>query len=242
MLKTRMALLELVGYREWTESIGNDREWRLQITQSNIYKEIQEAAAQRRGFVLPMRYDYMVVVASNMSEEDLRHVYDVARRVSPVPVRMASTCSDTPVDAVEEAWRYMRGSEEGFIYQPCPTDNEAVIAGHFDINGITAMTRRLGVLTTYNTMLHVVSEVETRAHYRGAIAQYLGGDNVLVILPYNKYTEIVEELVAVHDLKVGVGIAGDARSALSLAAEALHEIRVGARQDRVNVKASTSTI
>lgn len=234
MPKTRMALLELVGYREWTESIGDDREWKLQITQSQIYKKLQEAAAEYNGFIMPMRYDYMVLIASNLRQEELLQIYKVAKEISPVPVRLASACGDTPVDAVEEAWRYVRSGTD-FEYAEC-NDREVVIAGHFDINGITAMTRKLGVLTTYSTMLHVISEIETRAHYRGAIAQYLGGDNILVVLPHENYEEIIEELIAVHDLKVGVGIAGYARRALALAAEALHEIRIGKVRGRVNVK------
>lgn len=233
-MKTRMALIELVGYREWTESIGDDREWRLQITQSEIYKQLQETTASLDGFIMPLRYDYMAVVASNMGEEELSKIYEVAKEISPVPVRVASACSDKPVDAVEESWRYLKAGGE-FNYIPC-NGEEVVVAGHFDINGITAMTRRLGVLTTYSTMLHVVSEIETRAHYKGAIAQYLGGDNILVVLPYSNYEEIIQELVAVHDLKVGVGISTTARRALALAAEALHEIRNKSVKMNVNVK------
>jgi len=232
--KTRMALLELVGYREWTESIGDDREWKLQITQAQIYEKLQEAAAEFNGFIMPMRYDYMILIASNVGEEELFNIYKIAKEISPVPVRLASACGKTPVDAVEEAWRYVRSGTD-FKYVGC-NDQEGVVAGHFDINGITAMTRKLGVLTTYSTMLHVISEIETRAHYRGAIAQYLGGDNILVVLPHENYEEIIQELIAVHDLKVGVGVASSARRALAQAAEALHEIRIGKVRGRVNVK------
>ncbi|MCE4600308.1 MAG: GTP cyclohydrolase IIa [Desulfurococcales archaeon] len=234
MARIRMAVLELVGYREWTEAIGDDREWRLQIVQSTLYSSLQQVIADYGGFILPLRYDYMAVAASNVSDEGLKRLYDKAREISPVPVRLAASCGSTPVEAMENAWTRIKEGEE-FVLDECG-DNEIVVAGHFDLNGITVMTRRLGLLTTYNTVLHVISEIETRAHYRGAVAQYLGGDNILVLLPFTGFKSIVEELVVVHDLKAGVGIAPTAREALKHAAKALHDIRTGKAGDRIRVE------
>jgi len=60
----------------------------------------------------------------------------------------------------------------------------------------------------------------------GGITQYLGGDNILVILPPLNYISLTERLVVEDDLKAGIGVSRTAREALRLAAKALHDLRV----------------
>jgi len=229
----RVALLELVGYREWTESIGDDREWFLQKTQSLLYATVQDAAARRMGFVMPLRYDYMLVLASNLHRDDLEEVLDAARESSPVPVRMASACRFTPVGAVESSWSLLAGTKPGTLnYEGCDGD-ESIIVAHLDINDITSMTSKVGVLRTYNAMLNLVSRIAQEAYNMGAIAQYLGGDNILAVLPENGYRVVAEKLTSLDDLKAGIGVAATPRRALELAAKALHAIREGAVSERI---------
>jgi len=225
--------LELVGYREWTESIGDDREWVIQKTQAVLYAGVQDAAARRGGFVLPLRYDYMVVVASGLDDRDLASVVEVAQDNSPVPVRLAVACGSTPVEALDRAWGVLGEVPEGMMFYEACEGPEYVAVGHLDINGITEATRSQGVVKTYNTIVRVLGELSSRASERGGLAQYLGGDNVLVLLPLEGRRELVEELVEIDDLKAGVGVAASARRALALAARALHEIRVGRVRERV---------
>ncbi len=227
-----MTIIELVGYREWTESIGEDREWRLQALQARLYASVQEAAARYNAFVLPFRYDYMVVATTGVPREGLVEVFETASSRAPVPVRMAEGCGGSPVEAIEDAWARLRSVGPGELsLRGC--NSSRVVAGHLDINDITRMTRELGLLKTYDTMLHVVSEIQVRAECRGAVAQYLGGDNILVLLPPEGYLSVVEELIAVHDLKAGIGVASNPRRALELAARALHDIRTGAAAGRI---------
>jgi len=229
----RVALLELVGYREWTESIGDDREWLLQKTQSLLYAAVQDAAARKMGFVMPLRYDYMLVLASNLSREDLGEILEAAREASPVPVRMASTCRFTPVGAVESSWSLLARTEPGTLnYESCG-DRESIIVAHLDINDITSMTSKVGVLRTYNAMLGLVSRIAQEAYNMGAIAQYLGGDNILAVLPEKGHRVVAERLASLDDLKAGIGAAATPRRALELAAKALHAIRVGAVSERI---------
>ncbi len=234
MAMVKAGILELIGYREWTESIGDDREWRLQKLQALLYAGVQDAAARRGGFILPLRYDYMAVVASSLDANDLGSILEAARGSAPVPVRLAVACGSTPVEALDAAWGRLGETPEGMLYYEACEEPEYVAVAHLDINNITGATRERGVVETYNTVMRVVSEMASIAASKGAVAQYLGGDNVLVILPLDGYRRIVDELVSVDDLKAGIGVAASARRALELAARALHEIRSGKVDERVH--------
>ncbi|MEB3862090.1 MAG: GTP cyclohydrolase IIa [Desulfurococcales archaeon] len=230
MAEVRLAVIEFVGYREWTESLGSDREWLIQIIQSEMYALAQRRAAEAGAHVLPMRYDYMMLLASNVGEDQLATILDSIKENSQVPVRMASACGPTPMEAEMRAWNLLRETSPGKLsYNRCSGDERVALA-HIDIDNITAMTRKMGATRTYYIVVDLLQKIAEKAGKHGSIVQYLGGDNILAVLPPNSHRHIVEELISFNgiDLKAGVGYAPTARTALSLAAEALHEIRTGA--------------
>jgi len=223
---TRVAVLEQVGYREWTESLGSDREWLIQETQARLYAELQEVAARHNAFPLAARYDYMIILAPNVGEEAHAEILEVARSLSKVAVRMASSCAETPLEAEARALKLLKETDVGGLtYTSCPGSEISVIA-HLDLNNITGETISRGVIRTYHRILDLTGRLSRVAERRGGVVQYLGGDNVLAILPTINYISLVEELLQEDNLKAGVGIAKTAREALKLAARALHDIRV----------------
>lgn len=233
MVKVKIGVLEQIGYREWTEEIGDDREWRIQRTQALFYSSVQDAASRRGGFVLPVRYDYMIILASSLDARDLSFILETAKASSPVPVRLAAACGSTPVEAADRAWRLLGEAKEGSLAFEACEEPEYVAVGHLDINNITAATRAEGVVKTYTAVMRTMAEMAARAYEQGAITQYLGGDNVLVVLPIEGLREAIEDLVLIDDLKAGVGVAASARRALELAARALRAIRTGKVQGRI---------
>lgn len=233
MVQVKIGVLEQIGYREWTEEIGDDREWRIQRTQALFYSTVQDAASRRGGFVIPVRYDYMLVLASSLDARDLAFILETAKGASPVPVRMAAACGSTPVEAADRAWKLLpEAGEGGLAFEACE-EPEYVAVGHLDINNITEATRSEGVVKTYTAVMKTMAELATRAYERGAITQYLGGDNVLVVLPIDGLSDVIEDLVMIDDLKAGVGVAASARRALELAARALRAIRTGRVRGRI---------
>jgi len=86
--------VEFVGYREWTESLGKDREWFIQLTQSKVYQVIQSYTSGYGGMALPLRYDYQIILLpydTRVSEfsEGLRKVL---QSYSPTPVNALVAC------------------------------------------------------------------------------------------------------------------------------------------------------
>ena len=232
---TRIALIEFVGYREWTEELGNDREWIIQAKQSRLYMEVQQAAAEYNGYVMPIRYDYMIALVPNVDERGIERLLNAARANSDVPVRIASSCGATPLQAEERAWNMLAETEPGsYSYEPCNGVEYSVVA-HIDIDDITSITRSQGVTTTYYMVIDLLHSLARKAENHGSIVQYLGGDNILALLPPVGYPSIVEELVEGNGYKVkaGVGAAPTARTSLALAAAALHDIRSGSTRSRI---------
>ncbi len=224
----RISVLELIGYREWTETLGPDREWLIQKTQADVYRAIQLKVSELGGFVIPIRYDYMILLASNLNEKDHRKILKVVKKYSPVEPRIASSCSETPLAAEEVASNLLQETEAGEVhYEDCKNKEVSVVA-HVDADDITGLTKTIGAYKAYIKVLNVLSYLRSRLIEWGGMAEYLGGDNVLMILPPNNYHQILEESIKkVRELKlkIGVGVAPTFRKALLLAADALSDLR-----------------
>jgi GTP cyclohydrolase IIa len=238
---TRLALIELVGYREWTEELGEDREWAIQLTQASLYRAAQDAAKEHGGFVIPLRYDYMVLLASSLDEAAHRDVVGAVASESPVPVRAASYCALSPLEALQGAQGVLRTLEPGGLKVAECRHGEATAVAHVDVNNITGETARKGAYDAFIGVLRLHYALAEEAWRVGAIVQYLGGDNILVVLPPEKPLEttrrilgrIEDALMPGDGLKAGVGLADLPREALRLAAKALHDIRAGLARELV---------
>lgn len=225
-LYTRVAVLEQISYREWTESLGSDREWLIQRVQAELYLALQDIATRHGAFSMPARYDYMLILSSNVGYEELAEILDVAKSHSKVGVRMASSCDLNPLGAEAKAFKLLSKTEVGGLtYTSCPGEEVTAIA-HLDLNNITEATAYEGVARSYHRVLSLIGRLAMVAESGGGITQYLGGDNILVILPPLNYISLTERLVVEDDLKAGIGVSRTAREALRLAAKALHDLRV----------------
>ena len=230
----RLGLVELIGYREWTESLGNDREWIIQYQQADMYRLLQREAAALGGFVLPLRFDYMLLVSTGISADGHRRVLDVARMSSRIPARMVSIPGGKPARALDEAHSLLRSARPGEVLYIEGPDGITTVA-HVDINGISRRTREKGLSESLQVIARFVADIVALAARHGGVAQYLGGDNIIVLLPDGSYEEFARDAVEASDVKVGIGQAIAPRRALELAAIALHEIREGSARGKINV-------
>ncbi len=210
-----VGIVELIGYREWTESLGSDREWKIQLTQSRLYAGLQEEAAKQGGFIAPLSFDVMAVIANGMAFEGLEKLYQLAARLSPVPVSIT-------VSTLEKG--FPRSTEPGLKLVTDRLDYP-VAALHIDLNSFTTRRRSLNPVTVYTEVLKTYVELASRT--RNAIPAYLGGDNIAVFTAAEEAEETARKLLEIlePDYKIGVGIGPNARQALKAAAEALHRIR-----------------
>jgi GTP cyclohydrolase IIa len=190
-LGVRIALAELMGYREWTESLGTDREWIIQAVQAEVYSKLQREASALDAYVLPLRYDYFIIVTTGLSRKEHARLLDVARVESRIPVRMTSVCGDKPTEALGRAYSMLSKVAPGeLLFGEC-NDGLTVVA-HVDINGISEETRRRGLVESIMIINDFISQTTQLAIRHGGIAQYLGGDNIIVLLPEEGYHDFAK--------------------------------------------------
>ena len=217
----RITLIKLLEYREWTETLGYDREWKIQELQSNIYSSLQRMFSRRGGFVIPLRYDYFIALSNGFKEKDLEEILTDIEPLSPMGVRIVSLVHRKPFTAQLIATRIAEREDKKLIYIEGEEDPVAVV--HVDFNNITRTTIQTSVFETYVKIMNVYSEITRAAVRLGGITGYLGGDNMIVVLS----TEAINDLLSLLPtyLKAGVGISINPRKALELSAKALSNIR-----------------
>ena len=230
----RLALLELMGYREWTESLGHDREWLIQEAQASIYRSLQDTVSAMRGFAMPLRYDYLLAVTTGLSREEHEDILDRVRLESRIPVRMSSVPGLNPAEALNMAYKLLQKASPGEMQYVEGEDGKTVMA-HVDINGISHKTRERGLVESLVVISEFIATVTKMAAKHGGIAQYLGGDNIIVLLPDNNFMEFAEEVVGVSDVKVGIGVSRLPRRAMELSSKALHMIREDIVPEKIHV-------
>mgnify|MGYP001770653545 FL=1 len=228
----KVTLIELRGYREWTELLGSDREWRIQGAQARLYDVAMSAAARRGAMIVPLRYDYLLAVTSGLEEGSVKELIDEVASASPVALRHSSACSSSPSEAARKAFRRLRG-EDG---DECLGD--AVAIAYVDIDDITGLTENTDPLEAYSVIQGLLHRVSSIAVPAGGVVQYLGGDNIMVLLPLDKYEAISADIASIARVKVGVGVGRTAREASALATAALDEIRADRSLGPVRVKAA----
>ncbi len=222
----RIGVLELIGYREWTEELGSDREWIIQSIQSGLYKFLQEEFSRINGFVLPLRYDYYVLILNNVDMGESKRIISKLARISPVPLKVAVSCEETPYKAQMKATQVLRKCNSTFCIDGCNNRVDSRIAvAHFDINSFTRKIESVSVYDTFIEIEELCIDTSLKMKNIGGITQYLGGDNIVSFFSPTKI-ENLKEIIPRDDLKVGVGIAYTARKAMELASKALDTIRL----------------
>ncbi len=217
----RITLIKLLEYREWTESLGHDREWIIQTNQSRIYSLLQQLFSKRGGFIIPIRYDYYVALSNGIDADTHREILLEIESAAPRGIRIVSLTHKYPFSAQLIATRLLGETTEKFIYLDGEEDENVVL--HIDFNNITGMTYMTSIYETYMKIMQFYTQTMYAAARLGGIASYLGGDNMLAIMNRDLvkgFLEIIPSYV-----KVGIGISYVPRRALELAAEALGKIR-----------------
>jgi GTP cyclohydrolase IIa len=230
--------MEFIGYKEWTESLGYDREWKIQDIQSSIYKVVNDEISRVGGFALPVRYDGLIILADGIPSGSLLEIYTKVKEISPSKVSACIGYGKTPREAEINAHNCILNSLSGEPkFDTFYDDN--VVACHFDYNNFTLLTRELSFYNAYMRIMRLYSKLSEIIYDIGGITQYLGGDNMIAFIDEDTLDKIIKIVENMDEIKVGIGIGKNARSAMAGATRALDEIR-SKREDKWKiVKLST---
>ncbi|ABU82528.1 GTP cyclohydrolase IIa [Ignicoccus hospitalis] len=201
----KVASVVLEGYREWTESLGDDREWKIQLKQAEIDMVATRAAKDVGAFYIPTRKDVLFFVLNGV--EDPAPIFEEVSKVSPVPISVVVGCGRTPLAALNSR-------------ETCKvTSNIAAI--HIDINFFRTRDKYLGFVESVD----LLDDILKIGIGYGSIGTYLGGDNIVMFSDPSAAGELARLISSFYDVKVGVGIDKTPRGALELAARALRLLR-----------------
>lgn len=217
----RITLIKLLRYREWTEELGFDREWIIQDKQASLYLLLQGLFSKKGGFVIPMRYDYFLVLSNGIDEKTHQNILTDLEPETPYGLKMVSLVHEYPFTAQLIATRIIEDTDKKLVYLEGREDE--IVVAHIDFNDITKYTGKTSVMESYAKIMAVFTNITNFASRLGGITTYLGGDNMLAIVPRDTLEKFLENIPSY--LKVGIGISKSPRKALLNAAKALTKIR-----------------
>lgn len=218
----KVTVVELLNYEGWISGLGTDREWRVQAIQHRLYAELQEAVAGQGGFLVPMTFHHMLIIANGIDMEGHDKIFDAMKSISPVPYRASSGTGNTLVRAEIEAFRGLRGLATGQAAFG-ERDNSGLVAAHFDIDSYLKRLESGTIVDGMAKVNNLIGLVNRLSDELEGISVYLGGDNVVLFAGEDSLERL--EKLELDFVKIGIGVASNARDCLKLAAESLTFIR-----------------
>jgi GTP cyclohydrolase IIa len=213
----KVVLIELSKYKEWTEILGNDREHLIQEFQSRWYNVAVRYFSNIKGFVLPLSYDKLIVIADGLKLDQIEEVMSRLREEIMFSIDYSIGYGSNYIEAQRDAYEKLKSGKDKMRDYP----NSLVYALHFDFNKFGE--NDLDVYQGYYKVMKIVSTFMEKAIEEGGLITYLGGDNFVGF--FSAYPKNVFDKIETLDIKVGVGVGKNARESLYLAARALHYLR-----------------
>ncbi len=225
----KVLAIRLLDYRGWTEKLGSDREWIIQRTQNEFMTKIHKIAARHNTFPLQLRHDNFMMLVDGIPTYEVMSLLKSVRECSPVEIKACLRYGETPLEAQLKASECLNDDAEPFKEYR----DEPIAALHFDINHNTKSLEYTSIYDSFLEITETYLHIAKALYEYGGIVQYLGGDNYLGFISTNDVQKLVDTFND-NRLKLGVGIAKNARSAIKLATASLEEIRAK-REDRWHI-------
>ena len=241
MTTTQVTLVQIDNYGPWTVTPEPRREMDLQSLQSRLFADIAEFLGHRDGYAFFTRFDNMIAVTNGVDGDALATLQGSIGNRYPVTVSLGTAVSDRPIDALEAANDRLQtvgsAQDEGrtevlageYLTETSPGD---VQIAHFDVVNVTGKyTDRLNEFDTFIDIERAYASL--MRHLRrehGALAFFVGGDNVIAVcpdMPEPAFADAVDHVVSDVDveLQVGVGRGASAHEAGFAAKHALENCR-----------------
>ncbi len=226
-MTVQITLVKLLGYREWTESLGPDREHKIQTVQGRLHSLLCETFAQYGAIAHPLRYDIMIAVTNGV---DLEAHLEILRRIqacAPVPVVMSIAIGSTVLDAERRASQLLLVHNNGPVvtHDEIP-DRSPVCVVHADLRNSTDLFLKLSAYETYTYVSRIFRAFRLVMRKMSGIALYLGGDNMIgITTPDTLQLDLLRRFSKKYNVRIGIGIDSTPREALRKATHALDTLR-----------------
>jgi GTP cyclohydrolase IIa len=237
----QITLIQIDNYGPWTDTLGSDREYRLQSIQAELYSFLQREFAKRDGLVFYNRFDEMLAVTNGIGPSEHQSILELTKERFPFTVSMGVGIGRTSFEAQHIASTLLqsKGSAQsedrrGVLVFDHATQHSETFAqiAHIDVNNVTQrFTDRVSAYETSLRIMQLYLDLMRAFLRREALLFYLGGDNFMALTNGMDAGEIKSTLMDhAHagrgiSLKCGVGVARSGRRAAELATANLDRIR-----------------
>ncbi|MHA1797170.1 MAG: GTP cyclohydrolase IIa [Candidatus Helarchaeota archaeon] len=244
-----MTLIQIDNFGPYTETLGDNREHKIQILLSEIFIELQKLFNEKNGFVFSASKDNLIAISNGFTIEDHLQILNEIERKFPITVSMGIGVGETPLDAEHDASKALRmkGSAQssrrkvlGYNGHAFPIKDDITIA-HVDINFYTKIATDkhaqyenfMNLNKSYLTLMNDFKE-------HGALCFFNGGDNFITVCPDSITHQDLENILSSYEskhapwkLKMGIGKAKNILDAISQANKCLHQIRKGNNLEKI---------
>ncbi len=226
----QITLIKLSGYREWTESLGPDREHIIQEVQGKLHSILSRSFSNKGAIAHPLRYDLMIAVTNTLTVEDHMEILEKLQEFSPVPVIIAIATGDNAIIAERRASELLRKqyNSHQIITNGTIPDTAKICIIHADLAESIRLLSKCSVYETYEYIMNLYSKFRKLITELGGIALYLGGDNMIGITSpkeVERGVDMIRTFSRNHNLRIGIGISERPREAMKKATQALDRLR-----------------
>jgi GTP cyclohydrolase IIa len=253
---TQVTLVQLDNYGPWTTTPEPRREADLQALQARLYADVSAFLGARDGIAFAARLDNVVAVTNGLGREAHERLQESIRNQYPVTASVATGVAPVPGEALADATATLQAAgsaqdgdrTEVLAGDYLPDDrrrNDDVHVAHFDV--VDATGTYTDEMDAYTALRHVEDGYRALADHlhdaHGALAFFVGGDNVVAVCPDlspDDYRAALDHVAsdAGVELQVCVGLARTAADAGMDAKHALEACRY--RRSRVEVAFPTA--
>ena len=231
----QLTIIKITGYGSWTLTLGSDREYRLQILQATLYKEIQNLFSERNCLAFPNRFDEIFVITNSLSVNDHIEIQEKLEKSFHLGLSMSIGQGNTPYEAnlnVDKARRskITLDKDHNIFGLPLQKEEDLVQIIHMDVDGSTSISTNKSPYEISSLILKLYSEMSEFFLVRNSLAFFLGGDNFMIISSaidkegITKFLDLIRQRHGIS-FNCGIGTAKTGREAAKLATKSLDKIR-----------------
>lgn len=231
----QLTILKITGYGPWTLTLGSDREHRLQILQSSLYKEIQNLFSEKNCLVFSNRFDELFAVTSGLTLNDHVEIQKKLKESFELELSMSIGRGESPFDANLQAYEarksktFLNKELNIFGFTDGKTEQTVQIM-HIDVDGSTSISTKKSPYEISSLMFKLYSEMSEFFLKQNYLSFFMGGDNFMIVTSGNgqenasKFLDMIEKKYNMT-MNCGIGTAKTAREAAKLATKSLDAIR-----------------
>ena len=231
----QLTIIKITGYGPWTLTLGSDREHKLQMLQSSLYKEIQKLFSEKNCLVFANRFDELFVITNGLSLNDHMEIQKKLKESFELELSMTIGHGQSPFEANLQADKARKSKTLlnkdlnifGFVNGK---SEQTVNIMHMDVDGSTSISAKKSPYEISSLMFKLYSEMSEFFLAQNSLTFFMGGDNFMIISsPTGKenatnFLELIEKKYGIS-MNCGIGTAKTAREAANLATKSLDTIR-----------------